>query len=60
MRESVLESQKEDVIWNAKEEETGNEGHKEALNDIVVGYNADLCISNQAARQDKSLSLICG
>ena len=50
MSEFVLDSQKEDVTRKAEEEETGDEGHEEALND--VGYNAELYISNQAAFQD--------
>ena len=34
MNESALVVQKEDIKRKVKEEETGNKGHEEALNDI--------------------------
>ena len=46
MNESALESQEGAMTWKAKEEDTGNEDDKQALDDI--GHNADLYISRSS------------
>ena len=51
MRESIRESQDEVIRRKPEDKDTGMDDDKQAALDDI-GYNTDLCISNQVAVED--------